>query len=366
MRRWKTSLIALCLVASLVGTATASHSHTGSKRAPITSPWAQEEVTKALELGFVPQNSLPEDYRSPITRQDFRQVAMHFAALQTHSDAISLEGMVSLYLGKKDADGSLINVFTDGTQADAVAYYLGLVQGYGDGTFRPEGLITRQEAAAMLTRAYGIYGGTLPIERIKMDFPDGAQIEDWAKDSAATLAFWKVMVGMEDGSFAPRGHYTIEQCIVTFLRLYENTPVSRKQGNTVPLFTPAQGFEYLRSGAFITEDFQLEGAKATFVRTSLTGVMRKTSKFHLVYPDGGVLRVDLGICDTSYGVRPSLTLENLRFSQDGTALHCTVILSEDVISYMDSPEGTLLHQKGVYEIAIDVNSGRSQLSREDA
>lgn len=366
MGNWKTKLVALCLATSLIGTAAAAHSHTGEKSAPLTSPWAQEEVNKARALGFVPEGVLPEDYRSPITRQDFRQMAMHFIALQTHSDAISLEGMVSMYLGKKDADGHLINMFTDGTEADAAAYYLGLVQGYGDGSFRPEGLITRQEAATMLTRAYGVYGGAMPTEKIKIDFPDEAQIADWAKESAAALTFWKVMVGMDDGPFTPEEHYTIEQCIVTFLRLYENAPVGRKQGNVSPLFTQAQGFEYLQSRIFITEDFRMEGADATFVRTSSVGVMRKTSWFHLVYPDGGVLRVDLGVCDSPYGVRPSLALENLRFSQDGTPLYCTVTLPEDVISYMDDPKGRLFHQKGVYQIAIDVDTGRSQLSREDA
>lgn len=361
MRKWKTGLIALCLAASLVGGA-AAHSQ-ADKSPPTVSPWAQAEISRAQALGFVPADSLPADYRTPITRRDFRQVAMHFIALQQHSDTASLEGRVSLYLGKKDPDGHLINVFPDGTEADALAYYLGLVQGYDDGTFRPEGLITRQEAAAMLTRAYGVYGGVLPTEQIGIDFPDEAQIGDWAKDSAAALAFWNVMVGMEDGSFAPQGHYTVEQCIVTFLRLYENAPVGRKQGNATPLFTEAQGFEYLRSGTFITEDFRLEGANATFIRTSLTGVMRKTSLFHFVYPDGGVLRLDLGICDAPYGIRPSLALENLCFSEDGKTLHCTVTLPEDVISYMDTPEGTLLHQKGVYQIAIDVDTGHSRLSR---
>ena len=60
------------------------------------------------------------------------------------------------------------------------AYALGIINGYADGTFRPNGAVTRVEAAKMLTvtaKLGGIAaGGTAPA------FSDGSTIAAWAKE----------------------------------------------------------------------------------------------------------------------------------------------------------------------------------------
>lgn len=150
--------------------------------------------------------------------------------------------MVDRYLADKDDSGNYQNGFNDIIDPDdTLAFYLGVVQGRGNGIFDPNGLITRQEAAAMMTRAYGVCGGTLPKEATETRFPVHEKIADWAKESVSALTSWNVMNGMEAGSFSPEEQCTVEQCIVMFLRLYENAPVSRKNGNVTPRFTYEQG-----------------------------------------------------------------------------------------------------------------------------
>lgn len=64
----------------------------------------------------------------------------------------------------------------------------GVVNGVGDGKFNPEGTITRQEAAAMVTRAakvLGLNGQVSDANEILAAVSDGAEVAAWARDAAA-------------------------------------------------------------------------------------------------------------------------------------------------------------------------------------
>ncbi|HIW33608.1 MAG TPA: S-layer homology domain-containing protein, partial [Candidatus Paenibacillus intestinavium] len=51
----------------------------------------------------------------------------------------------------------------------------GIVQGYGDGTFRPDSPLTRAEAVAMINRVYGIQ----PVEYVQPSWYD-VDVDHWA------------------------------------------------------------------------------------------------------------------------------------------------------------------------------------------
>ena len=126
-----------------------------------TSAWAKEEVDKAYDLGLFHESAfLDMDLTGPITRSEFRNMAMAFLSAQEQLD--NLGQLAVYYLADKDEDGRMKLVFHDqsgyGEYVDrdinyqsSIAYYLGLVEGRGDGTFDPDGLITRDEAAVILT-----------------------------------------------------------------------------------------------------------------------------------------------------------------------------------------------------------------------
>lgn len=74
---------------------------------------------------------------------------------------------------------------------------LGFVNGYEDGTFQPQGLVTRAEFAAMLVRAIH-----LPLkEDVTFSFADFASVPDWARSSIAAAAASGIVSGYEDNTF---------------------------------------------------------------------------------------------------------------------------------------------------------------------
>ncbi len=187
------------------------------------SDWAMAEVLQAEEMGLL-SSSLPEDYRTPITRIDFCRMALCYAAIQsdTDYDTFCAQAQSKLPCG---ADGQVRYAFTDcGSGEDAltatIAKELGIVNGKGTGTFDPQGNITRQEAAVMLTRASKATGNSLGAgETLSSYFTDSDTVASWAKDSIAAVANIKVMNGVGNGCFGPHGSYSIEQSAATFLRL---------------------------------------------------------------------------------------------------------------------------------------------------
>lgn len=357
--------LALCLVllcAVLVPTASA-HGHPGDTAKALTvSSWAQAEVQKAEALGLtdLAGTELGNDYRQPITREQFCALVLNFAARQEGSDLTSFRQLIEKYKVSYDAQGDIQRPFNDvlsGTDDVSLSYYIGLVEGKGNGVFDPKGLLTRQEAAVMLMRAYQAYAGAAQPDASAPTFSDNGKIGTWAKDAVALMAQWKVMNGMEDGSFAPTGSYTIEQCLLTLLRLWENAPVSRAQANVTPMFTYDQAMESAKQpyrNDSLTVAAQIEGPVATFLRMDLGGVMQPMSYLYFVYPDGGLRQVDLGVCTTGYGLLPpSVALQDAAFSADGKTFTCTVTL----------PEGTKGHEAGTYHITVDVETLAYQTAR---
>ena len=358
----KTALALLLSAALLCGQALA-HSHPGGSETggPKTSSWAQNEVARAGELGLLPSTGLPEDYSAPMTRREFRLLMMQFIARQNCSDLDSFQKLIAFYLAEQVENGT--SAFSDGSLEDAYAYAIGLVQGDGTGAFRPEDTVTRQEAAVMLVRVYAICGGSFPAAEA-LNFQDAGEIPEWAVSSVAALAEWGIVKGNDEGCFAPEGLCTVEQGIALLLRLYNGALVSRERGNVTPLFSYGQVMTYLDSLLPVgsnhpahTKSLQVEGPEATLIRLEPVGVMGGTSFIFMVHRQGGLCRVDLGICNTPYGEpNHQLILENGAFTEDGTAFTCTVTLKEDVISTFTEPAGVLLHEKGTYLIAVPVDA----------
>ena len=94
-------------------------------------------------------------------------------------------------------------------------YKLGIVNGMGDDKFDPLSEITREQAATMLCRTAEVLGFNTQNEQ---DAP--ADVSDWAKAGVGFVMEKGIMNGTGDG-FEPRGTYTKEQAIATFVRMHE-------------------------------------------------------------------------------------------------------------------------------------------------
>ena len=107
----------------------------------------------------------------------------------------------ALALREKGEPGELFSdVKTSSWYAGAVAAAAGagLLQGYGDGTFRPEQKVTREEIAAVLARVMN-----LKPAGEKLSFRDSAKISPWAREAVAAAAAQGLVKGFPDGTFRP-------------------------------------------------------------------------------------------------------------------------------------------------------------------
>lgn len=88
----------------------------------------------------------------------------------------------------------------------AVAKECGLVYGKDDGSFGVGEVLTRQDMAVLAAKALGTAQRGVAVE-----FADANEISDYAKDSVEILCGLKVMNGVGDGNFAPKGTATRAQ-----------------------------------------------------------------------------------------------------------------------------------------------------------
>lgn len=266
------------------------------------STWAKSEVEKAIELGFVPL-SFRDNYKRNITRGEFAKLAMFFLSIQygyTGVPAVQLwspveindnsffsrEFMNAYCYSRTDRNG---NSFTDNNTGEEYsynnsrevllsitpfldvnetkdlgfierAYHFGIVNGISETEFNPDGEIARQEAAAMLMRVYKNYAEAKKI-RDEVKFSDDKDIADWAKEDVYSINSLGIMQGVGENTFAPLDGYTVEQAIITFWRLYEYAPVSRKNKNIAPLLEYEFELEnYFKrdGGSYFNEEFRKE------------------------------------------------------------------------------------------------------------
>lgn len=63
-------------------------------------------------------------------------------------------------------------------------------------------------------------GNKTIVEPNGTTFDDVKLISDWARESVSTMNSMKIMEGVSDTEFAPKGNYTVEQAIATMVRLY--------------------------------------------------------------------------------------------------------------------------------------------------
>lgn len=165
------------------------------------SSWAAEQVQQAIAAGLVPA-ALRGKYAQTATRAEF-------CALAT-----------ALY---ETATGSPITqraTFSDTNDVNVEKMAaLGVVNGVGNGRFDPNGPLTREQAATMLSRLAEAAGH--PLAAGTASFADSAAIASWAAGAVGQVQAAGVMQGTGGGNFTPQGSYTREQSILTILRLYQ-------------------------------------------------------------------------------------------------------------------------------------------------
>ena len=93
----------------------------------------------------------------------------------------------------------------------AAAIKLGIVNGYEDGTFKPNNSITREEMACIISNALKFAGATEDItnpEQYISKFKDASDISIWAKKNIGVVAKYGIIQGNLQKEFAPKSYAT--------------------------------------------------------------------------------------------------------------------------------------------------------------
>ena len=235
MKKVITMLMALCILISGLDININAQSY---KQQP--SDWAKEKVNKAIADGLVPEE-IQSDYDKPITRREFAtlMVTAIFTSFNEYNEGYEEITKLGWEFRTLTLDNFLEKVESDIVFTDIddkyidVASRLGIVNGLGDGTFKPDNYITRAEAAVMFTN-YTQAINTGDPGSGELEIEDFYLVPDWAKDAVSMAYTAEYLKGTRDviydddyieviqkTIFNPLDNITREQAILVVARLQE-------------------------------------------------------------------------------------------------------------------------------------------------
>ena len=161
----------------------------------IQGHWAQNTINKWVDKGDI--SGYPDGTFRPnnmITRAEF-VVLVNNAMGYTKSGYAYFSDVPSHYWGK--------NAIQTGVAA-------GYISGDGNGIFRPNDPVTRQEAAAMISRILDLKQNESRAYR----YTDSYAISNWAKGVVGAVSEAGIMAGYPDGSFGPNKVLTRAEAVL--------------------------------------------------------------------------------------------------------------------------------------------------------
>ena len=163
-----------------------------------------EKLTESIQFDY-------DDYTKPIKRDEFARL-IYFSVKQmsdTMNTNVILNDVKPLFT---DTDDVCIGALSNA----------GIITGRSDECFSPNDFLTREEAAAVIGRAFDLFG----FKRLNKitNFADKSNISPWAVSAVDSLCPYKIIIGTDNGNFLPKSTITREQAaIITqrFMRMTE-------------------------------------------------------------------------------------------------------------------------------------------------
>lgn len=166
--------------------------------------WAKEFIIEGIQKkiinGYMDRTFKPD---SPINRAEFTILLAN--ALGLRGDGGELQ-----FIDNKRIGESARTAVKEAVEA-------GVIQGFDDGSFRPDRSITRMEMAAMIARAVKLEGDAAA----PTGFPDDSSIPDWARGSIGAMQRADLISGRGNNLFEPTGNATRAETVVMLLRMVE-------------------------------------------------------------------------------------------------------------------------------------------------
>ncbi|WCN36581.1 S-layer homology domain-containing protein [Aneurinibacillus uraniidurans] len=170
----------------------------------IEKHWAKEKIQEAVQKGLVsgyPDGSFRPN--QPVTRIQWVSLLARALQLQGEEEVTSFHDQEEI---PKWAEQSL-----------SLVVKKGLVNGYPDGTFRPNQEITRAEMASVLARALKLEVKNRP----STTFSDNEKIPEWARGFVSALLEKGLIHGRDDNQFVPNDSTTRAEAVVLLLNMLE-------------------------------------------------------------------------------------------------------------------------------------------------
>ncbi len=170
------------------------------------SSWASQSVIKGSSYGILPPSFMGKNMTKPSTRLEFAQITVLLYE--------KIKG-VSVKVPKS-------NPFVDTRDPSVLkAYSLGIVRGQGNGVFNPKGLLTREQAATMLTRTYTKATGNRLKATGASEFADDYRISTYARPSIYYMTHKKFVQGTGNNRFTPKGKTTSQELVTMTVRILD-------------------------------------------------------------------------------------------------------------------------------------------------
>ncbi len=164
----------------------------------IKGHWGAKDIEQAAQKCLVtgyPDGTFRPDLH--VTRLEF--TVMLVRGLQLHGEGVSLPFQDDIPSWAAAEAGLAIKA--------------GIVNGYPDGTFRPNAQVSRAEMAVIAARALGL------VAVHGLAFADADSIPAWAKDKVAAAQQNGLMIGRSGSRFAPHEAVTRAEAAVLLLRM---------------------------------------------------------------------------------------------------------------------------------------------------
>lgn len=202
-RKVLTGMVGVGLMLGAFGSVTASAED-------LSSHWAGAQVGRWVAAGYI------NGYNDGAVKPDASITRAEFAALVSRAfitPASSVPNVTYSTYGATMVNPSFSDLSVNNWAYSHLmtAVQAGYLSGYPDGTIRPNKLITRQEAAAIVAKVIGLTNGdTAVLQR----FSDSAKVASWSKRSVTEVIQQGYMHGYPDGTFRPTKSLTRAEAIV--------------------------------------------------------------------------------------------------------------------------------------------------------
>ena len=173
-----------------------------------TTRWSYEAIKYAVEQGYM--NGVGERKFDPAGSMTRGMVVTVLYRREGSPEVVFRDDFADVKAGKYYSDAVIW------------AKDEGVVNGVTETTFEPNGKITREQLATMLSRFSERCLVSVPERADLSGYPDADKIHSYARDALAWANEANLIKGMSDGTLSPRGYATREQ-FATILQRFDDT-----------------------------------------------------------------------------------------------------------------------------------------------